>query len=167
MIFAPHIIIGAAIGAKTHNLGLIVILGILSHIIMDKLPHWEYSVIPNIKKFRETKSIKFLLPVILKSIIDVIIGLSIVFVLVWQKNLLDFYNLKFILAGIFFSLLLDIILTAVLIWGSQRLKETYFSIHNKYLHRAKQEDEKEGKITFLGLFTQILVVIFSLFIFFF
>ena len=133
MIYTPHILIGAAIGAKTHNLGLIIILGLISHFIMDKIPHWDYPVYKYIKNFEETKSFKSLLPLILKSTIDVFIGLAIVFVAAWYKNILDFHNIIFILLGIFFSLLPDIILAPMVIWLSKDFSKKYIQFHEKYL----------------------------------
>lgn len=167
MIYAPHIVVGAVIGAKTHNLGLIVILGLLSHLIMDKFPHWEYSysIEPQIKKYRETKSFKLLIPIFFRVSVDALLGILIVFVAVWQKNLLDFDNLKFILLGIFFSILPDITLAASFILGSEKLMTKYFYIHKRFLH-IKINKEKEGKITFLGLFIQIVVVMLALILFF-
>lgn len=165
MIYAPHIVIGAAIGAKTHNLGLIIILGILSHIILDKLPHWGYIVGPYIKRFRETKSLKSILPLIVNAIIDCLVGLLIVLVVIYQKNLLHYNELKFIILGIIFSFLPDAVLAIVYLFGSPSFFKKYYNFNRKYLHVATNE-EKEGEITFLGLFTQIIVVILAWILFF-
>lgn len=43
MILFPHMLAGALIGAKTENWGLIFILAIVSHYLLDLLPHWDYS----------------------------------------------------------------------------------------------------------------------------
>jgi len=164
MIFSPHIIIGAAIGAKTQNLGLIIILGLLSHFIMDKLPHWDYSVIPDIKNFRQTKSIKLLIPLILKSTIDVIFGLLIVLLLVWQKDIFDY--LFFIIAGIFFSLLPDAVGALIFIFGNNNLFNKFSILLRRFFHYPRNK-EKEGEITFLGLFTQIVLILIAISSFFF
>ena len=64
MIITPHLLVGAAIGAKTHNLGLIIILGLLSHLILDKIPHWDYGEklekLPHDKFFVKNLMILFL-----------------------------------------------------------------------------------------------------------
>lgn len=165
MIYTPHILVGAVIGAKTHNLGLIIILGIVSHILLDKITHWGYIVGPYIKNFRETKSLKSILPLIINAVIDCLIGLLIVLVVIYQKNLLHYNELKFIILGIIFSFLPDIVLTIIYLFSSPSLFKKYSDFNKKYLHIATN-NEKEGKITFLGLFTQIIVVICALILFF-
>jgi hypothetical protein len=161
MIFTPHIIVGAVIGAKTQNLGLIIILGILTHIILDKLPHWDYPVKKYTKNFKKTKKIKSILPLVLHSTIDVVVGLLIVFFIVWQKDL--FNLLPFIIIGIIASLLLDAVGAYVLLFTKESFAKKYLKFLHKYLHHSEGK-QKEGEITFLGLATQIIVVIISVFL---
>ena len=156
MIFAPHIIVGATIGAKTHNLGLIIILGLLTHFIMDKLPHWDYFWL-GIKNFKKTKNFKALFYDFLKMGIDCTVGFLIVLPLLWYKNFLNFDYLPFILLGIFVSLLPDINFGLVRLIAGRPTK--YTEICEKNFHYKNKE--KEGKITFLGLSTEILVIIIS------
>jgi len=163
MILTPHFIVGAAIGAKTHNLGLIIILGILSHYILDFIPHWDY-VNHGIKDFHKTKDFKALFPDLFKITIDGLIGLLIVFLIVWQKDLLNLNNLIFVILGIFFSILPDILLFTAIIFGGT-LAQKYIDFHHKFLHCSKDK-EKEGKITFLNISTQILIIILSIIMFF-
>lgn len=164
MIISPHLIVGAAIGAKTNNLGLIIILGLLNHLILDKIPHWDYSVFKNLEIFKKNKNLKYLLKPFLKMFIDGFIGLIIVFLLIVFKNI-SFNKLLFIGLGIFFSILPDITLVLSNLFMPEKYNARYFSFHEKYLHSHK---EKEGKITFLGLATQILIItIFILLLFFF
>ncbi|MFZ5559265.1 MAG: hypothetical protein ACOZAL_00505 [Patescibacteria group bacterium] len=162
MIFTPHIILGAAIGAKTHNLGLIIILGLLSHFIMDKIPHWDYSW-SGIKTFKKTNDFKTLFFDFLKIATDCIFGLLIVFLVSWYRNFLNFNYLPFILFGIFISILPDI--TIGLSWLSTGRATRHIKLLEKY-HYPKDK-EKEGKITFLGLTTEILVIIISIITLFF
>jgi uncharacterized protein YacL len=161
MIFTPHIVVGATIGAKTQNLGLIIILAILFHIIMDKLPHWDYPVISDIKNFRKTKRFKFLFRLILKASTDIIIGLLIAFLALWNFDILNL--LPFIILGIFFSVLPDIISSFVFFFGSNKLIEKHNKNFYKYFH-CPEDKEKEGKITFLGLATQIIVIVICVFL---
>ena len=154
MILIPHIMVGAAIGAKTQNLGLIVILGILSHFILDKIPHWDYRC-RAIKNFRKDRNFKALFFDFLKIAIDGLIGLSIAFLIIWQKNILNLNYLPFILFGIFACLLPDITLGFSLLFSGKFAKK-YIDFHHRFLHYSKDK-EKEGKITFLGLSTEILV----------
>jgi len=164
MLATPHIVVGALIGAKTHNLGLIVILGLLSHIIMDKIPHWDYSFSSDIERFKKEKSIKYLFPVTIKFFTDVVIGLLIVAIFIWQKNILNTENLIFILLGILFACFLDVIMLIAVFWNSNKTWQKIFIIMEKFLHF--QHKEKEGQITFLGLATQILVIAIAIILFF-
>jgi hypothetical protein len=162
MIFTPHIIVGAAIGAKTHNLGLIIILGLLTHFILDKVPHWDYNLPAVFREFRENKKIKPLISDFVKMAIDITIGLLIVFIIIWSRNLLNFNYLFFISIGIIISILPDVVFGFVyLIPGKAARKINkigeFFHCKNK---------EKEGKITLLNISTQILIIIVSIIILF-
>ena len=156
MVFTPHIIVGAAIGAKTQDLGLIIILGFLSHFIMDKLPHWDYSW-SGVRNFKKDKNFKAFFSDSLKMAADITFGLLIVFLILWYKNILSFDYLPFILFGIFISLLPDMIYGFSWLFTGKSNKYTKFieSIHYK---------QKEGKITFLGLLTEILTIVIAIII---
>ncbi|TSD04208.1 MAG: Uncharacterized protein Athens071412_787 [Parcubacteria group bacterium Athens0714_12] len=163
MIISPHLIVGAAIGAKTNNLGLIIILGLISHLILDKIPHWDYAVFKNLEIFKKSRNLEYLLKPFLKMFIDGFVGLIIVFLLIVFKNI-PFNKLLFIGLGIFFSILPDIALIFSNLFIPEKDNTRYFLFHEKYLHSHK---EKEGKITFPGLATQILIITISLLLFFF
>lgn len=153
MIFSPHIVVGAAIGAKTQNLGLIVILGLLTHFIMDRLPHWDYSW-SGIKNFKKSKNLKALLSDFLKMAVDCTLGLLIVFLILWYKNFLNFNYLPFILVGIFVSILPDAIIgLACFLPG--KFPRKYIDFNQKFFHCPKHIK----KPTLVGLGTEILVII--------
>lgn len=160
MILLPHIIMGATIGAKTQNLGLIIILGLLSHFILDKIPHWDYSI-KDIENFRKTKNFKKLIINLIKTTLDGSIGLLIVFLVLWQKNLVNFDYLIFVFFGIFISTLPDIL--AIL---SKITDNNFLNAFTKFHDFIHFKNQKEGKITFLGFFSQIVIIIISLFLFF-
>jgi len=162
MIITPHLIVGAAIGAKTHNLGLIIILGLLSHWIMDKIPHWDYSISENIEFFRKTRKVKYLLKPFLKLSLDALIGLIFVFFITY-KNIRS-SEMPYIVIGVFFSTLPDITLFSSLLFTSEKFSQKYFAFHKKYLHFKHKE--KEGKLTFLGLTTEIIIVLIAIALFF-
>jgi len=42
MILLPHMLIGAALGAKVHNFWIIFFGSLLLHLATDTLPHWDY-----------------------------------------------------------------------------------------------------------------------------
>lgn len=159
MIFSPHIIVGAAIGAKTQNLGLIIILGLIIHVIMDKLPHWDY-IWRGVKDFKKHKNIKILFRDSLKMAADLTFGFLIVLFILWYKDLLNLNYLPFILFGIFISLLPDMLygFNWLLIGKSNKLTKFIESLH------CPENKEKEGKITFLGLITEILTIIIAVLI---
>jgi len=142
---------------------LIIILGILSHYILDFVPHWDY-INHGIKNFHKTKDFKALFLDLFKIAIDGLIGLLIVLLVVWRKDLLNLNNLIFIILGIFFSILPDILLFAAIIFRGT-LTQKYVDFHHKFLHCPKDK-EKEGKITFLNISTEILVTIISAIILF-
>lgn len=148
MIFTPHIIVGAVIGSKIQNIGLIVFLGLLSHFILDKVPHWDYSVSVYIKSFRQIKSLKSLIPLASKISIDGIVGLLIVFFVLGYS--------PFILLGIFISILPDFVLGSILFFGHNKFSKKISDFHEKFLHF---KHKSENEITFLGLATEILTII--------
>lgn len=44
MILTPHILIGALVGAQSANPIAALVFGIVSHYLLDQIPHWEYDV---------------------------------------------------------------------------------------------------------------------------
>lgn len=162
MILTPHLLIGAAIGAKTHNLGLIVILGTLSHVVLDKLPHWDYPI-PGIKYFKSTRNFKALFVDLLKIAADGIFACLVLILLVNKTSQEN--NWVYIFWGIFFAILPDIFLFASKVVGSENLSRKVKNFHYKFFHRPENA-EKEGKITFLGLFNDILIVVLAILVFF-
>jgi len=162
MILIPHIIVGATIGSKLHNIWLVAILSLLSHFILDKIPHWDY--IQGMKKFLATNEFKYLIIFILKVSIDFVFGFIIVIIMFLNRTLPS-DSLKYILVGAVFAILPDIILGISILFKKYSFSQKYFAFHKKYL-QFKQEKEKEGKITFLGLFSQIVIIAISLLLFF-
>lgn len=154
MVITPHLLIGAAIGAKIKNFGWIIILGIISHFILDKIPHWDYGE-KTIVKFRENKSLKLLILFLVELFIDCSIGLSVAAIIIWQKNLLELKYLIFIVFGILISLLPDVILGFVWIFykNLRPFSKKYINFHEKIFHSGKIIK----KPTLLGLGTEILI----------
>lgn len=44
MILTPHILAGALIGAQTTNPIAAFVFGLVSHYLIDKIPHWDYDI---------------------------------------------------------------------------------------------------------------------------
>lgn len=73
MVIAPHMIIGAAVGVWAPSYGIAFLLGLASHFLVDSLPHWDYLKRIDVRRFDHMAKIS----------LDFIIGLIIVFWLVW------------------------------------------------------------------------------------
>ena len=74
MVITPHLLAGAAIGAHSPNVWAAFCFGLLSHYLLDSLPHWEYLKDIKIKKFNEL--VKILIDFIIGSIIVIFLFLS-------------------------------------------------------------------------------------------
>ena len=73
MLLGPHMLVGAAIAASAPNIFPGLLFAFLSHFILDRIPHWEYSVEP--LKQMKTKGVKYCMPVLRRIILDLILGL--------------------------------------------------------------------------------------------
>jgi hypothetical protein len=94
MIITPHILVGAAIGAQASNVWVVFCFGVISHYLLDILPHWDY-----LDDLRITK-----LKYFIKMVLDLVLGLIIVGIIVW-----NFPNKIVIGIGIGAALLPDLI----------------------------------------------------------
>ena len=79
MVLAVHIIVGAAIAAKTNSLVWGLILAFLSHYLLDSMPHSSYSV-ENLKQRKWGKTA----PDFFKIFLDILFGF--LFVLLFVKS---------------------------------------------------------------------------------
>jgi hypothetical protein len=132
MIFTPHLIVGAGIGAKVRKPGLILILGIVSHVIMDLIPHWEYvTTIP-------------------KMAIDFFVGFIILFFIMHKKRFFKINDLLYIALGIFAALIPDILLGIAQIIKTGGFATTYIYIQRNFIHSR----EVLG-FNFVGVFPQL------------
>lgn len=76
MLELPHVLVGAAIGAKLQNPVLAIPLAFASHFVLDILPHWNPHINQEIKKFgKPTKFSTRLITV--DSTLALLIGSSI------------------------------------------------------------------------------------------
>ena len=75
MIITPHMLVGAAIGAHCDNIWAAFCFGLISHYLLDALPHWDYL-----------KRVKISNPDHLKKIgLDFILGGLLVLFLTWSS----------------------------------------------------------------------------------
>lgn len=161
MIVTPHLLLGAAIGAKIKHFGWIIVLAIISHFILDKIPHWDYGK-KALEKFTRNKSFKTLFIFFAKMIFDGLIGLTIVVIIILQKNLLNINDIIPIAIGIAASLFPDLDLGVIKLLGRKfkNFSTSYIKFHNKFLHIKKHI----SKPTFLGVGTQVVVSIIAILI---
>jgi len=72
MIIIPHMLVGAAIGRRVRNIWLVFIFGLISHCLLDFLPHWDYLLRVEITNIEH----------LIKIGLDFILGASIIFILI-------------------------------------------------------------------------------------
>jgi len=161
MILAPHVLVGAAIGAKIKNIGWIIVLAIMSHVILDKIPHWDYGDKEN-KRFKENKSYKTLFTFFAKLLIDGLIGLILVMLVIWYRKTMDLEHLIPILIGMFFAILPDILLGVFVISyvKSKKPSKNFIDFYHKTIHHSNHI----RKPTLIGLGTEIAASIIAILI---
>ncbi len=100
MIITPHILAGAAIGSRVHNYWEVAILALLSHYVLDLIPHCEYDEAVKLREAGKEKLIGHFL----KIAIDFLSGIFII--ILFSGNLYDY---GYVLTGMFFGILPDIL----------------------------------------------------------
>ncbi len=118
MIITVHFLFGAILITTIPNIFLAVFLIIITHYLLDIIPHWEYSI-ENIKKKNWKKS----LPDFLKLAIDFLISVLIVFL--FSKNP------ALALTGGFLSIIPDGLIFLQLVMPNKILK-AHLNFHNKF-----------------------------------
>lgn len=148
MVFTSHAAVGALIGAKIKNLGLIIIVAILSHFVLDIIPHWDYI------GWAPQKSDLF------KMIIDGIIGAIIVFTIIVLDYLkykkIEFKKIIFVFTGIFFSILPDILLLYCVVLHKNGFCYEYRYFNTNFLHFL---NKKGGQFSLFNFLTEFLTII--------
>jgi len=150
MIIFPHMLIGAAIGAKVHNFLAIFILSIIGHFIADKIPHWEYL----------DKDIRSLLPgkerIVFgtKVFLDLAFGSFLVFYFFWQSPLL-----LYVLFGAAVSISPDFFVLLAAIFPKNKILAAYRNFHYK-----NHLPQKYRQRIFLSLFSEGIVLLFVLYL---
>jgi len=154
MILTPHMLIGAAIGAKVHNFWAVIILALFSHFLLDRLPHWEYAH----KTHLHEKSKKEFSVFALQGMVDFLIGLAIVIWLFWTGPLR-----WWALVGAIFGMLPDLPMfllgfTYSLFGRKIKILEKYYWLHHK--NHIPRNKNTPG----WGVITEILVVLVALWV---
>lgn len=146
MILTTHALTGAVIGKNIDNVGLIIIVSIAFHFLLDNLHHGEY-LNPNSK-----------LNEFWKVAIDVILGLSIIGV-TFAVSDLSYFTMRNILIGAFFSMFPDLLTFFYWKIGVKSLEKIY-NLHLR-THRFPPLS-KEREWTFKNATNDILVSLLSM-----
>ncbi len=140
MILASHIIVSGLLGATTQNYFLAAVFGFVSHYILDAIPHWDFYLSPefNVKAEAEDGKFikeKFFWKEVSKIVIDILIGLGLLFILL--KNL-NYINITAVSISVFFGILPDPLQLFYLMtkwrfikWNFDFQEFAHYSIHSK------------------------------------
>jgi hypothetical protein len=151
MLYLVHVLAGAVVAKFFPSLIPIVILSLLSHLILDIIPHRDTLL--DKKLFKKSYKVKLTKKVILFELADILVSLIII-VYLWFK-----FSSPLMLFGIFISLLPD----AVRVLYLTRVRDN--KIFKKYMcsHSAIQTDVSWT----LGILVQLIVTIILLILLFY
>jgi len=155
MILIVHALVGAALGSKIHNLWIVSIASVVIHFLLDRLPHWDYGPGDKWNKL----SVGGLLFFGLKIFIDFV---TVVLTIYWLLTLSP-ANSRYILAGVFFSLLPDGLallycLDSILFKRQIKILTNYFLLHD-----ANHISENKNSL-FLGILIVSLIMLISIYL---
>ncbi len=140
MILTPHMLVGAAIGSQVSNPWLAFCFGLLSHYLIDLLPHWDYL-----------QEVKVSNPSHIKKVMaDLLIGAIAVLVLTWPEP-----NKLIIFVAVAASILPDFMNGIYLNFKTWGLK--HHSIFHNKIHIFK------GLSFWQGILTTIIVSFLAIF----
>jgi hypothetical protein len=143
MVSLAHSFAGATIACAFPNPTIYIPLALLSHYILDAIPHYDLgSTIKNYEKNKKT------------SLILAFIDVSIAFITIVIFGYLTHKNLNFYL-GAFLGILPDIIDAPTNFFNKKYKLLIFFNkIHGKYHHNSKN--------VFNGIFPQVIVIIIAI-----
>lgn len=144
MILLVHLLLGAAIGQKISNPYMAIILALLSHYVLDLIPHFDYSLTDTDKRHWIR-----LWPNIIKISIDLAVG--ILLIVIFSANRLIIYTCAF------FAALPDGLTVINSIFPGQ-----YLELHRRF-HIDIIHAKKDQKISnFWRILGEIIVVLISI-----
>ncbi len=113
MLETPHVAVGAAIAAKIPNPFISIPLALVSHLIMDQVPHWNPHSYTEVKtRGRISDNTKYL------ALVDVAISLGLGFYIA-SRFLPDYQHAVVILAASFAAVLPDVIKSPYFLLGKR------------------------------------------------
>ena len=142
MLFTPHTLIGGAIGMEVDNLPTAFVIGVISHFVLDFIPHFD-----------TTDGGKYTFRQNLLIAIDLIVGGSLLLYFWIQSG----YNMNF-----FFGALGGIapdLLDVVPFW-KERFRKTKFG---KFFHKIHDSIQIFSTGPVLGIATQIVLILIAVF----
>ena len=149
MILLPHMLIGVLIGSKVHNFAAVFILSVISHFIVDKLPHREYLD----KELTEFESKKEWLIFLMKVSLDFGLGIIFLFYFFWQSPIWPYVAL-----GALASVLPDFLIFLNYLFPKIKTLEKYRNF-NRQSHFAKNSYRKS-----LSIFSEGLVLLLAIYL---
>jgi len=144
----PHTLIGAAIGIKTGNPFLAFPLALISHILVDLIPHWNPSLCTEVEKYGRPKKNSMLI-IIGDSTLALITGLAIA-----AMVLPDWRLFLVIIFSCFFAVLPDLV----------EAPYFFFNYKPKILkHLISWQHNHQGRASMIpGLLIQVLTIVLAL-----
>lgn len=166
MILTPHILTGVFVGSKVKNPLFGAILALISHYILDSLPHWEYKFIKNWRHFQKRKlspsdleKIKLSIIGSFKVIIDLSVGFFLISLIFLYFKSFSLKNMIFIYIFAFLSIIPDILI--FLYWLMP--KNYFLKKHYKFHYLIHFPKKKNLKIQKFGFLIELILIIFILF----
>ena len=148
MLLTAHAAVGAAIGASTENLPLIIILAFLSHFVLDILPHSDWGMWHDYEKDFKLKLKDYIL-----------VFCDILMVLIMSLYLWNNLGNNYIMIGIFAAILVDLVDNVPYIKDILRKLPLFSQIHR--VHR-KLHFQLSINHWIFGSLLQIIVVLICL-----
>jgi len=147
MILTPHLAFGAAIGIEVAYLPLAIILALLSHYILDIIPHTDYSI----KNLKDRKWDKTKVELV-RVAADGLVGLLLIFVM-WE---ISDANLLHVLIPAFFGAAPDLLSFLLFMFPKNRLLRWHYNIHRNLHFLENKKISRYWRVLF-----QLLVVVVS------
>lgn len=163
MLLGPHILVGAAVAASTQNPILGILFAFLSHFVLDRIPHWEYSAEP--LKNTHAKGLLYAAPILRRVALDITAGFILLIIAVAiSSNDIPFTAWAF---GGFFGILPDGLSFLLFIRKKDGRREGYWEKFLKifyHLHQKIHFDKKMGLPPLrIGLSTQAIAALLALY----
>jgi len=155
MILIVHVILGSAIGSLVNNVPLAIILALLSHYVLDFIPHLDYPV-KNFSQKQWRKSV----PEFLRIFFDFFAGMLLIYL--FSSNRPIIYICGFIAAAP------DTLTALKYAFPGNRFLEDHYKLHEKLHfwndtqppHKASARQEKISN--FWRILSQATVIVISI-----